>query len=47
MNYIEDSSYYYFLLESNDIDSYTTLNKDSRIWTIADSGSLSGTFIVM
>ena len=47
MNYIEDSSYYYFLLESNDIDSYTTLNKDSRIWTMADSGSLSGTFIVM
>ena len=47
INYIEDSDYYYFLLESNDIDSYTTLNKDSRIWTKADDGSLAGTFIIM
>ena len=47
IKYIEDSDYYYFLIESNDLDGYSTRNEETRIWTNADRGSLSGTFILM
>ena len=47
IKYTEDNDYYYFILDSDTIDAYTTKDVEARIWTTATTGSLTGSFIVM
>ena len=47
LSYTEDNDYYYFLLDSNSLEAYSSVNIDARIWTDAYEGSLTGSLVVM
>ena len=47
MKYTEDENYYYFILDSDKLDAYSSMNIDARIWTTQVEGSLTSTFIIM
>ena len=47
MKYTEDEDYYYFILDSDKLDAYSSINIDARIWTTQIEGTLTSTFIIM
>ena len=47
MKYTEDNNYYYFVLDVDSLDAYTSKDYDARIWTNATQGSLTGSFVIM
>ena len=43
--YIEDDTYIYFLVKTDNLDAYTNTSMDIRIWTTVESGKLISSFI--
>ena len=45
LDYIEDDSYLYFMVDEDTLDAYTNVNISVRIWTTALNGKLTSSFI--